>query len=92
MVKLVKRTVSLMVVLLLFAGCCALAEEPANDPSAITVAAFPNLTDVDKFKELATEMWAEIDPETKLVFVDWDCYGPELPTADVFMYDALFTD
>lgn len=91
MVKLVKRTVSLMLVLLLLAGCAA-AEEPANDPSVITVAAFPYLTDVDKFKELAADMWAEIDPETELVFVDWDCYGPELPTADVFMYDALFTD
>ena len=67
------------------------AAEAAKKPESISVAIYPYVSNIGVFKNVLTEMWAEMEPDVALKFVDWDCYVDPYPNnIDVITYDALF--
>ena len=72
-------------------GTATEATEPENKPESITMAIYPYVSNVALFQKVLTEMWAEIEPDIQLQFVDWNCYLDPYPNnIEVITYDALF--
>ena len=69
------------------------ATEPEKKPDSISVAIYPYVSNMQLFQKLLTEMWAEMEPEIALEFIDWNCYSDPYPNnIDVITYDALFME
>ena len=59
----------------------------------ISVAIYPHLPDLEMAQNTLARMWEEIDPDTELEFIYWDCYEDPYPHGiDVICYDAMFLD
>lgn len=70
----------------------AMAETEDDGKLSLSVAIYPYIPDIDLFADVLTRQWAQLEPDVKLNFVEWDCYATPEPTQiDVVMYDALFT-
>ena len=68
------------------------ATEPEK-PESITMAIYPYVSNIELFQKVLTEMWAEMEPEVELQFIDWNCYSDPYPNnIDVITYDALFME
>jgi len=66
-------------------------QSSAQDPEVLTLALYPNVPDIERFKSVIREEWAQRHPEIRLEFSDWDCYSGTLPeNVDVFAYDAIY--
>ena len=62
----------------------------AKDPLTLRVALYDQVPDQERFWKAIREEWEMRHPDIPLEFVDWSCYGEELPDdLDVFVYDAL---
>ena len=68
------------------------ATEPEK-PEVITMAIYPYVSNIELFQQVLTEMWAEMEPDVQLQFIDWNCYSDPYPNnIDVITYDALFME
>lgn len=63
----------------------------AQDSECLTLALYPYVPDLSRFKSVISEEWEQRHPEVQLEFIDWDCYSETLPeNIDVFVYDAVY--
>lgn len=63
----------------------------AQSPDTLTLALYPYVPDIERFKSAIREEWDQRHPEIQLEFSDWDCYSGTLPeNADVFVYDGVY--
>ena len=63
----------------------------AQSPDTLTLALYPYVPDIERFKSAIREEWNQHHPEIQLEFSDWDCYSGTLPeNADVFVYDGVY--
>ena len=67
--------------------------EPEQKPDSITIAVYPYVSNMELFKKVLTEVWAEVEPDIELQYVEWNCYSDPCPNnIDVITYDALFME
>ena len=66
--------------------------QPPAKPQSISVALYPYVPDMELFQDVLARMWADIEADIALEFVDWDCFTDPSPDGiDIITYDALFT-
>ncbi len=83
---MIRRLAVLLMCLTLLCVPCS-GEDAVN---TLTYAIYPYLPDVDFYQALIEQRWAEIEPDIRLVRVDWNCYHDGIPEGiDVVMYDAI---
>ena len=81
------------VMALLLPFSCAETMEKPSEPMSLNLALYPVIPDYESFEETVRASWREKHPETELNFVDWNCYGAEVPEdLDVFVLDAMNLD
>ena len=69
------------------------ATEPEKKPESISMAIYPYVSNMEHFQKILTKMWAEVEPEIELQYVDWNCYLDPYPNnIEVITYDALFLE
>ena len=69
------------------------ATEAVEKPDSITMAIYPYVSNIQLFQDVLSEMWAEMEPDVELQFIDWNCYSDPYPNnIDVITYDALFLE
>lgn len=69
------------------------AEEIVEKPDFITMAIYPYVSNIELFQKVLSQMWAEMEPDVQLQFIDWNCYSDPYPNnIDVITYDALFLE
>lgn len=57
----------------------------------LRVSLFPIVPDMEGYKNAVVSSWEAEHPDTKIEFVDWYCYGEDLPDdLDVFVFDGIF--
>ena len=80
-----KRIIFLLIILI------SVCHVSAQDIDVLTLALYPYVPDLSRFKSVISEEWEKHHPEVHLEFSDWDCYSGTLPeNADVFVYDAVY--
>lgn len=64
-----------------------------QNSDVLTLALYPYVPDIERFKSTINEEWGKIHPDIRLEFSDWDCYSETLPeNVDVFVYDTVYFD
>ncbi|MBQ4514825.1 MAG: thiamine pyridinylase [Anaerolineaceae bacterium] len=82
-----KRIIFLLIILVLIPVCHVSAQAKV----VLTLALYPYVPDLSRFKSAISEEWEKRHPEVQLKFSDWDCYSETLPeNADVFVYDTVY--
>ena len=65
----------------------------AQDQNVLSIALYPYIPDLSRFKSAILEEWNGIHPDIRLEFSDWDGYSGALPeNVDVFVYDTVYFD
>ena len=90
-----KRWIRILVLaaMLLLILLCALRMRGPSGPVTLNLSLYPVLPEYEAFKETVRECWKERHPDVELNFVEWDCYGDEVPEdLDVFVVDTTNLD
>ncbi len=89
-----KRIIALAVMLCLMIACLGILTANAGKTNVtLNVSLYREIPDYDSFEEMVRACWAEKHPEVELNFVEWDCYGTEVPDdLDVFVFDTVNLD
>lgn len=85
-----RKTWLAVIVLLLLAHTASCSAESVD---TLTYAVYPYLPDAAYYQDLIEKRWAEIEPDIRLIRVDWNCYEDGAPDGiDVIEYDAVMRD
>ena len=76
---------------ILLTGCSGQSTPVQKTDSALHVALYPYVPDMERFQEAVSDVWEEEHPDVDLKFVDWDCYTSDPdPVTDVFVFDGIY--
>ena len=85
-----KRILSILLLPMLALWGCA---QTAHASQTLNVALFRLIPNYEAFEDTVREQWHAIHPETELNFIDWNCYGSDVPeNLDVFVFDTINLD